>query len=67
VYEWFVREWCKQNERLDSAPISKWAFRGKQSVFSVIGNELCAYVMDFRKSGYMVSTEKLQLETSKIA
>jgi hypothetical protein len=53
--------------KLDNVPKSKWAFCSKQNAFPQIKDELCAYVMDLRKSGCTVSTEMLQLETSEIA
>jgi hypothetical protein len=52
---------------LQNAQKSKQAFHGKQSTFPQIQDELYAYLMDLRKSGYVVSTEMLQLEASKIA
>jgi hypothetical protein len=58
-----VREWCKQNKRLEIAPKSKQGFCGKQSTFPQIENELYAYVV----SGYAVYTVMLQLEASQIA
>jgi hypothetical protein len=47
-------------------PKSDQAFHGKQSALPQIEDELCAYVMDL-KCGYVVSTEMLQLEASRIA
>jgi hypothetical protein len=38
-----------------------------QSAFCQIEDELYAYVMDLAESRYVVSTEMLQLEASKIA
>jgi hypothetical protein len=35
------------------------AFCSKQSAFLQVEDELCAYVMGLRKSGYAVSTEML--------
>jgi hypothetical protein len=67
VNEQCVWVWGKQKQRLENAPRSKWAFFDKQCTVSHIEDELCAYVMCLRKSGYTVSTEMLYLEASKIS
>jgi hypothetical protein len=51
---------------IENAPKRKQAFCFKQSAFLEIEDELCAYVIDFRKIGCMVYTKMLQLEASKI-
>jgi hypothetical protein len=65
--KWSAIAESSRNTGLETAPKSKWAFCGKQSAFSRIEDELCAYVRDFRKLGSAVSIEMLQLETSKVA
>jgi hypothetical protein len=63
----FKRRRGRKKKRLENAPKSKQAFRGKQSALSEIEDEIYTYVMDLRKSDHMISTEMLQLEASEIA
>jgi hypothetical protein len=55
-----IREWWeKEKKKQENASKSKRTFRSKQSTFPQIEDELHAYAMGLRKSGYAVSTEML--------
>jgi hypothetical protein len=56
-----------KKEKVENAQRRKWTFHSDQGIFPQIEDELCAHVMDLRKSGCAVSTEILQMEASKIA
>lgn len=56
-----------KKKKRENVPSSKWEFHGKRSAFPQTEDELSAYSMDLRKSGYIVSTEVVHFGASKIA
>jgi hypothetical protein len=57
----------KKGGGVENAPKSNWVFHGKQSTFPETEDELCAYVMNLKKSAYKFFTEILKLEASEVA